>query len=359
MTSDFRVIDTGIREGRENISFDQAMIDLHRAGEIPDSIRFIRFPPTVLIGRHQVLSQEVQVDYCNHNNIGIARRLTGGGAIYFDEGQLGWSLVFHRASLGIASLENLARDICEAAATGIRRLGVDACYRPRNDIEVGGRKISGTGGFFDGDTLFYQGTVLIDMNPADMVAALRVPAAKLGKRGIGSAAERIVTLKELLGDAIPDLATIKSALIEGFTETLGIMPVIGEVSDQEEDSAQQIFSQEVGTDAFVTEIDDPISSNDVYVGSHSGPGGTVTCYVRLEGPRQNRIREILITGDFFVTPPRFIWDLEAILRGLTLDRFPETVQAFIDETAVDLLSVTAHHFVVAFDRAVSQVTSST
>jgi len=358
MTSQFRVIDTGIREGRANIAFDQAMIEMHSVGEIPDSIRFIRFQPTALIGRHQALSQEVSVAYCHRNNIGIARRITGGGAIYFDEGQLGWSLVFHRASLGIASLEILARDICEAAANGISRLGVDARYRPRNDIEVEGRKISGTGGFFDGDTLFYQGTVLVDMNPADMVSALRVPAAKLGKRGIDSAAQRIVTLRELLGDATPDLASIKMALIEGFTETLGIEAVDGEVSVAEEDAALKIFSQEVGTDDFVADIDDPSAGAGVYVGSHSGAGGTITCYVRLEGARQNRIREILLTGDFFVTPPRFIWDLEARLRGVSIDDFSSTVQAIFDDTAVDLLSVSATDFIAAFEAALTQVSTA-
>ena len=58
MSKSFRVIDTGLRDGREQIAFDQALVDLHQAGEIPDTIRFLRFPPTVLIGRHQALSQE-------------------------------------------------------------------------------------------------------------------------------------------------------------------------------------------------------------------------------------------------------------------------------------------------------------
>ena len=91
-TPTFRVIDTGLRDGRRQIAFDQAMIDAHIARDIPDSIRFLRFPPTVLIGRHQALSREVRVEYCKANGIGIVRRITGGGAIYFDEGQLGWSL---------------------------------------------------------------------------------------------------------------------------------------------------------------------------------------------------------------------------------------------------------------------------
>jgi lipoate-protein ligase A len=152
------------------------MIEGHKAGRIPDTIRFLRFPPTALVGRHQALSREVRLDYCREHGIGVGRRITGGGTIYFDEGQLGWELVFARKSLGIADLGELTRAICEAAA-GLRRLGVAAAYRPRNDIEVDGRKLCGTGGFFDGDTLFYQGTLLIDMNPEDMVAALRVPEA--------------------------------------------------------------------------------------------------------------------------------------------------------------------------------------
>ena len=56
----FRVIDTGLREGRRQIAFDQALIDLHKAGQVPDTIRFLRFPPTALIGRHQALSREVR-----------------------------------------------------------------------------------------------------------------------------------------------------------------------------------------------------------------------------------------------------------------------------------------------------------
>src|SRR5512138_1553951 len=132
----FRVIDTGLRDGRRQIAFDQALIDAHRAGTVPDSIRFLRFPPTALVGRHQALSSEIKLDYCRAHGIGIARRITGGGAIYFDAGQLGWELVFHRSMLAIASLGDLARVICEAAAAGLSRLGVEARYRPRNDIEV-------------------------------------------------------------------------------------------------------------------------------------------------------------------------------------------------------------------------------
>ena len=353
----FRVIDTGLRPGRAQIAFDQAMIDAHKAGEIPDSIRFLRFPPTALVGRHQALSREVRVGYCNAHGIGIARRVTGGGAIYFDEGQLGWSLVFARGTLAIASLADLAREICEAAAAGLRRLGVDARYRPRNDIEVGGRKVSGTGGFFDGDTLFYQGTVLVDMDPARMFAALNVPEAKLAKRALDSAAQRIVTLKELLGDA-PEIGTIKAALLDGFAARLGIAPVEGEIGAREEALAAAHFDEEIGTDAFVASIDDPAASADVRSASHTGAGGTITAYVRLEGPQLSRLREVLITGDFFVTPPRIVFDLESALRGVEAAEARPAIERFFQQAQVGLLSVAPGDFASAVEAAVAAPVAS-
>jgi lipoate-protein ligase A len=352
MTKPFRVIDTGIRDGRRQIAFDQALIEARKAGSIPDTIRFLRFPPTVLIGRHQALSHEVKLDYCRARGIGVVRRITGGGTIYFDEGQLGWELVFDRSTLGISSLAELARGICEAAAAGLRRLGVDAKYRPRNDIEVDGRKISGTGGFFDDDTLFYQGTVLVDLDPADMVAALNVPQAKLAKRSLDSAAQRVVTLRGLLGSA-PDMASIQEALLAGFAERLGVEPVRGAITPAEEALAARHYDEEIGTDAFVAEIDDPSAPAGVLSGSHTGAGGTVSAYVRLDGPARDRIREVLITGDFFVTPPRTVFDLEASLRNVPLARVGEAVEKFFADAKVGLLTVAPADFRAAIEAAIA------
>ncbi len=352
MSKPFRVIDTGIRDGRRQVAFDQAMIEARNAGTISDTIRFLRFPPTVLIGRHQALSHEVKLDYCRSRGIGVVRRITGGGTIYFDEGQLGWELVFNRATLGIASLADLAREICEAAAAGLSRLGVNARYRPRNDIEVDGRKISGTGGFFDEDTLFYQGTVLVDLNPADMVAALNVPEAKLARRALDSAAQRVVTLRELLG-AAPDIETIKDALLAGFAERLDIESVRGAITEAEEGLAASYYADEIGTDAFVTEIDDPAAEAGVLSGSHTGPGGTVSAYLRLDGPARDRIREVLITGDFFVTPPRTVFDLESRLHNVPVAQAGEAVEQFFAEAKVGLLTVAPADFRAAIEAAIA------
>ena len=352
MSRPFRVIDTGLRDGRRQIAFDQAMIDAHKARAIPDTIRFLRFPPTALIGRHQALSREIRVAHCRANGIGIVRRITGGGAIYFDEGQLGWELVFARATLPIGSLGDLAREICEAAAHGLSKLGVDARYRPRNDIEVGGRKLSGTGGFFDEDTLFYQGTVLIDLDAERMVSALNVAQAKLAKRALDSAAQRVVTLKELLGEA-PPIDAVRRALVDGFAERLGIAPYVGAITADEEALANRYHDEEIGTDAFVAEIDDPAAGEGVRSATVSGAGGTVTAYVRLEGAASERIRDVLVTGDFFVTPPRTIFDLESVLRGVAASEAGAAVERFFAGARVGLLSASPADFRAAIDAAIA------
>jgi lipoate-protein ligase A len=340
----FRVIDTGIRGGRANIAFDEALVEGRREGRIPDTIRFLRFRPSALLGRHQYLSQEIRTDYCRANGIEIGRRITGGGGLYLDEGQIGWELVFDRKNLDFSDLTEATRRICEAAASGIARLGVAARYRPRNDIEVDGRKLGGTGGFFDGDTLFYQGTLLIDFDPARMTAVLNIPAEKLAKRALEAAGQRIVTLRELLAAEVPDLPAIYEAMLAGFTEGLGIAPKWGATTRYEDELAERLYRDEIGTDEFVATPDAPQTGDNVASASLTRAGGTVRADIRLEGTRGDRIREVLLTGDFFVTPPRVILDLEACLRGCEAAAAGSCVAAFFARTPVQLLSLAPADF---------------
>src|SRR5208283_4179926 len=149
----------------------------------------------------------------------------GGGALYMDEGQFGFELVFHRKTLEIAALNDLAEAICDAAARGLQNLGVNA------------------------------------------------PREKLAKRALDSADRRVVTLRELLGEATPSLPQIKLALLDGFMDKLGIAACEGEITEREEALAQQVFQEEIGADDFVAEIDDPAAETGTLTASVTGRGG--------------------------------------------------------------------------------------
>ena len=340
----FRVIDTGLRGARANIAFDQALIEAHKDGLIPDTIRFLRFRPSALVGRHQSLAGEVRLDWCHAHGVELARRVTGGGAIAMEPGILGWELVFARRRFGEANLGELAARLCTAAASGLAKLGVAAAYRPRSDIEVGGRKIGGTGGFFDGGTIFYQGTLLVDCDPAALLQPLALADPARAGHDLAAAAARMTTVAAARGD-VPAVPAIEAALVAGFADGLGIAPIPGDITAAEEALARRLHDDEIGTAAFVDGVA-PFAGPDVASARRRLPGGTLAAYLKLEGPGRAAIGRALFAGDFFVTPPRLVFDLEAALKGVALDEAAAVTEQFLLAAKPGILSIPPAEFAV-------------
>ncbi|MCK4396859.1 lipoate--protein ligase, partial [candidate division WOR-3 bacterium] len=142
-TKKWRLLDTGIRKAAENIALDDAILEAHSKGFIPNTLRWLQFSPeAVLVGYHQSIEKEIRVDFCQKKGIEINRRITGGGAIYFDGTQLGWELFASKDDVGVSVIsELLFEEICEGVIRGLKKIGLNASFRPKNDIEIKGRKI--------------------------------------------------------------------------------------------------------------------------------------------------------------------------------------------------------------------------
>lgn len=339
VSAPLRIIDTGLNAGRWNIAADQALIDEHRAGRTPDTLRILTFTPSVLVGRHQDLSREIDVDYCRAHGIDIGRRITGGGAIYLDPGQLGWELICSRTRLGGGSLTAITERICEAAAVAMSELGVEVRFRPRNDLEVDGRKIGGTGGFFDGETVFYQGTLLIDADTETMFRVLRVPPAKRARQAQAAAASRVTTLRAQLGRALPSLERIRAVLGEGLVEQLGFDYEHGALNDVERSAIEDCHANDIGSDEFVYEIDGVHNARGWRHASADTRGGLVEVYLTFGTQGDPRVENAIIVGDYFVTPPRMIYDLEAALRGARASEAGDCARDFLAARQFETLSI--------------------
>jgi lipoate-protein ligase A len=184
------------------------------------------------------------------------------------------------------------------------------------------------------------------------MACLNVPEAKIKKRCLDKAGQRVTTLRLLLGGVAPEIAAVQNAIIAGLTEKLGISFYDDAPSAEEEALAAKLYDDEIGTDEFVYSIDDPRGAG-IYEAELTGPGGTVTAYVRLEGDSAaRRIREILLTGDFFVTPPRTILDLEASLRGIYVGIVGTAVERFFAKSKPELLTISPSAFRNVIEAAV-------
>jgi lipoate-protein ligase A len=347
----WRVIDTGLRAAAQNIALNRALLEAREAEEIPSTLRFLRFTPSALLGYHQSAEQELNLDYCREHGVTVQRRITGGGAIYFDETQIGWELYLHQRDVGTRDMQAISKRICHAAATAISALGIDARYRPRNDIEVDGRKISGTGGAFDGDALLYQGTLLIDFDVEKMLRVLRIPAEKLSDKAIASAHERVANLTELLGRQ-PDVAKVKHYLAEAFESEFDVEFSEGELTLSEHKRYQAALA-EIDTADWVNLVARPRADMPILEATRKFPGGLLRAAVTYDAVAR-LIRQVWFTGDIFVSPRRTIADLEAALRDLPLDRLEHRTLGFFASRPADLMGLAPADFVTVVRMAVGQ-----
>ena len=98
----------------ENMALDETILELKGQGSTPNTIRFLQFSPrAVLLGFHQAIDEEVRRAFCREQGIHINRRITGGGAIFFDENQLGWEVICDKAFFGVkVPNQRLFRTLC-------------------------------------------------------------------------------------------------------------------------------------------------------------------------------------------------------------------------------------------------------
>ena len=304
-----------------------------------------------MLGYHQSAGQEFNLDYCRANQIAIQRRITGGGAIFVDETQLGWELYLHQRDVDACGMQAVARRICHAAATAISALGVDARYRPRHDIEVDGRKISGTGGAFDGDALLYQGTLLIGLDVEKMLRVLRIPAEKLSDKAIATARERVANLTDLLGRR-PDPDLVKRNLTEAFESEFDVEFQEGDLTLTEH-ARYQVALAQIDTPDWIDLVRRPASDMPLYESVQKVADGMLRVsltYDRLT----HRIRQIWFSGDIFVNPRRTLADLEAALRDTSVERVERNVRVFFSGREVDMPAMTPEDFVAVIRLAVKQ-----
>ena len=350
MSRTWRLLDTGLRAAADNIALNRALLEARAAGESPNTLRFLRFTPSALLGYHQSAEQELDVDYCQAHGIEVQRRITGGGAIYFDPGQLGWELYLGRRDLGLADMEAISRRLCELAAAGMRRLGLDARFRPRNDIEVNGRKISGTGGVAEGDALLFQGTLLLDFEVEKMLRVLRVSAEKFSDKAVASARERVVCVRELIG-AVPALAKVQQALAETFAEGLGVSFDAAGLDAGEEARFAGALA-EICQPGWVHLVQKPPTDRSLRHAAQKFPGGLLQVSVDFDAAA-GRIKQVWFSGDFFITPRRTVMDLEAALRNLALDRLEATVTQILAAREVDCLQLDPASFALIVRQALA------
>jgi lipoate-protein ligase A len=349
----WRLLDTGVATAAENMATDQVILEARSEGAVPSTLRFLQFsPPTALVGVYQRVEEELRTDYCEERGVEINRRLTGGGAIYFDETQLGWEVVGSSDDVGGLPSAGLFERLCAPVVAALRSLGLDASFRPRNDIEVGGRKISGTGGTAEGDAFLFQGTLLTDFDADTMLRVLRVPVEKLKRKEIESLRERVTCLEWELG-ATPPLSELKRILALEFERAFRVELKPGPLTPLELKRIEQRLAR-FSSDEWILGERLPESRKDYLRGYARVPSGVLKASVTYDRAR-GRVEYVVFSGDFFAFPMRAVYDLEAALKAVALDEVDEVIARFIGETGADFGGLGPHEIASAIDDAVGRL----
>jgi lipoate-protein ligase A len=154
--------------------------------------------PSIIIGKNQNTVEEINSDYVQKKGIHVVRRLSGGGAVYHDLGNLNFSFITKDDGESFHNFRKFTEPVIEA----LRKLGVNAELSGRNDILAEGRKISGNAQFSTRGRMFSHGTLLFDSHIEDVVSALNVKMDKIQSKGIKSIRSRVANISEFLDEKI-------------------------------------------------------------------------------------------------------------------------------------------------------------
>lgn len=269
--------------------------------------------PTIVIGRNQNVYEELNLDYTGQHKIHIARRMSGGGAVYHDLGNLNFTVIKQKSGLEKNDFSSFALPVIQCLAS----FGVSAVFNGRNDILIEGKKFSGNAQYFYRDKILHHGTILFSSDLAVLSNGLRVKKSKIESKGIRSITSRVTNI----GDYLPDHVTLKkfadvlSAFLSGETEQKIHQY---NLTQKEKQAVQSLEDLKYGTWEwnFGQSPKMDIKKEKRY------QAGIISTAMQVE---DGMIKEIHFFGDFFeVAPIRY---LEGLLTGRRYER--EDMEEFL------------------------------
>ena len=280
--------------------------------------------PYVCIGYHQDIKKEVFLDYCRENHIPVFRRKVGGGTVYLDGKQLFFQLILRHDNPAVPKGKDaFYRKFLLPVINVYRRIGIQAEYKPVNDVIVENRKISGSGVGEIGQCIVFVGNIILDFNYKMMSRILRVPDEKFRDKVEKTLREHLTSVRRELGnkEALRLNESVLCDLIVDEFETL-----LGRLDPCPKDSELQAKMEALGavmnSHTWLYQKGKRILQRSVKIRSgvtvmhemHKAPGGLIRIdFKMIDG----KLSDLSISGDFFCYPLGAVKQLESALEGKT------------------------------------------
>ena len=266
--------------------------------------------PTVVIGKNQNVFAEVNISYVKEKGIKIARRITGGGAVYHDLGNLNYSFISKKSEEGI-DFKRFATPIIEA----LEEMGLTPVLSGRNDILISGQKISGNAQTVFGNRVLHHGTLLFNSDTEVLSSVLTVDPEKLKAKAISSTKSRIANIKDFLSFdcTVLDFSnSIKKHIVGKYNAA--------EINIEKNDIIQSLAVRN-SLEEWIFPSGDFLSSFTLSQ-KERYDFGSVALKIEL---KKNLIHNFKISGDFFSL--KEIADLESKFIGIPLTEISNKVSS--------------------------------
>ena len=317
----------------------------------PDTILLVSpNAPYVSIGRHQDVDREVDRAVCAELGFPVIRREVGGGAVYLDGNQLFTQWIFAAEHLP-ATVEERFTLYCNTLVEAYRALGVEAAYRPVNDIHVNGRKIGGTGAARMDRAEVVVGSLMFDFDVLTMSRVLKVPSEKFRDKVFQTMSEYMTTLRRELGTP-PPRSVVVDAYVAACAAGLGRAIEPGTLRSDEIELAERL-DQRFASKEWLEEggglrrpgikIHEGVR---VAEGAHKAAGGLIRCMAVV---RDDVLEDVAFSGDFTARPADVPERLAEALIGCSVmeDALRARVLGFYDRGRPETPGVTADDWVTA------------
>ena len=243
----WRLIDSGLCEPAYTGAADEAIARARAAGEVQTTLHFYtRKTPTISMGYFEKVGESVNLPLCKRDGVFILRRVSGGSAIYTDKGQIIYALIGLAKEFPHNVNESYGR-ICSAVIRGLAHLGIGADFKPINDVQIDGKKVSGSAQLRKWGALLQHGTMILELDRERMFSYLRINREKLEKQGVNRPQDRVTSLYEATGRRF-SRGEVVTALVKGFEDEFGVEIAAGELTEWERNEIGRLIEEKYGND---------------------------------------------------------------------------------------------------------------
>lgn len=273
--------------------------------------------PSIIIGKNQNTIEEINAEYVKERKLHVVRRLSGGGAVYHDLGNLNFSFI--TADDG-ESFHNFRKFTAPVIAT-LRQLGVDAELTGRNDIQVGERKISGNAQFATKGRMFSHGTLLFNSEMEHIASALKVKPLKVQSKSTKSVRARVANISEFLTEPMT-IEQFRARILQHLMQQSGTDTVQEyKLTDGDWEAIHQLAAERYRSWDWNYGRSPTFNLRS----ASKFPIGIIEALLDVE---QGRIAGIKLYGDFFGI--KDVSELEQLLQGIRYEE--EAVTAALEDT---------------------------